>query len=178
MHHFTFWTWMISRFNRTWLHKDLKVWNCQHMPAKHSWIGIKLVNQWWSVLWVQVPLAIRNVKFVLFTKTSFGDHSPSPDSWTRMNLGLRCNVLTLLSPLTSCSIVKALLPSVPSIQPSSTLRQRKIRPKLLAFSCSSCFAARFFIFLMSYWKQMQITWTVQDSDWCYSSEKVIQKRAS
>ena len=27
MHHFTFWTWIISRFIRTWLYKDLKIWN-------------------------------------------------------------------------------------------------------------------------------------------------------
>ena len=83
---------------------------------------------------------------MLFTRTLIGDHSPSEDSWTRMNLGLRCSVLTPLSPLTSCSIVKALLPSLSSIQPSSTFRQRTIRPKLLASSCSSCFAVRFFYF--------------------------------
>ena len=45
------------------------------MPAYHSWISIRLVNQWWSVLWVQMPLEDlykndRNVRFVLFTKTS------------------------------------------------------------------------------------------------------------
>ena len=36
MHHFTFWTWIISRFNRAWLYKDQKIWNFQHMLDWHQ----------------------------------------------------------------------------------------------------------------------------------------------
>ena len=43
MHHFTFCIWIISRFNRVWLFKDLKIWNCQL-------ISIRLINQWWSMV--------------------------------------------------------------------------------------------------------------------------------
>ena len=50
MHHFTFQ--IISRFNRALLYKDLKIWNCQYMLDDH---------------FVQND---RNVRFVLFTKTS------------------------------------------------------------------------------------------------------------
>ena len=36
MYHVIFWTWIISRFNRAWLYKDLKVLNCQQIPSSYT----------------------------------------------------------------------------------------------------------------------------------------------
>ena len=48
MHHFAFWTWIISKLNRAWLYKDLKIWDWQGMADWYNWISITLLNQWWS----------------------------------------------------------------------------------------------------------------------------------
>ena len=67
-----------------------------------------------------------------------------------MNLGFRCSVFTPFRPLASCSMVKALLGYLSTIQPWSIFWQRITIPKQFVFWWSSCLTAQFFILIMSY----------------------------
>ena len=84
------WSWIISRINRAWLYKGLKIWDCQvwksetAMDWQIGWVGkaVRILIQWWLLLWVQIPqepasfyflkalmsILYRNVRFVLKTK--------------------------------------------------------------------------------------------------------------
>ena len=83
------WSWIISRFNWAWLYKGLKIWDWQGMTDWLSEEGIRILIQWWLVLWVQFSLRatffaetfqntsmsilyrnVRNARFVLKTITS------------------------------------------------------------------------------------------------------------
>ena len=61
------WSWIISRINRVWLYKGLKIWETA-MDWHIDWVGkaVRILIQWWLLLWVQIPL---EATFFLLFKT-------------------------------------------------------------------------------------------------------------
>ena len=84
MHHFTFWTWIVSRFNRAWLFKDLKILKLsthvclaqldRHQTCKPVMVSVlrhlaaNFVQKWQKC---QICVIYENLESVHFSSTHF-----------------------------------------------------------------------------------------------------------
>ena len=77
---YLYWSWIISRINRTWLHRVLKFGTGKELQI--GWVGkaVRILIQWWLVLWDQIPLG-ATLFFVETFQTSQCQHCSEMSDW-------------------------------------------------------------------------------------------------